>query len=256
MNPKELKTEILDATVIYANKNSLAYRKYASAIIFNKIDDNFYYKSFKNIINNSSWKSRLNKRHTQVPGAYEMQSSNSSDAILMNIFGHPDINKWQGLRRLLNMRDIFISGFGINPVVYKLNKPEPRPTEVDMLINNNVICESKFTESDFTNKSKKEVEKYDHFDDIFYKSFLKGNNTEYENYQLIRNILALYGGYNRFILFCDERRPDLIIRFYDTVNCIKDISLRSRCNVYTWQQIASVVGKDLRQFLALKYGII
>ncbi len=256
MNQNKLKSEIKSSTIDYAIKNSLGYKTYDSAIVFSNIEDNFHPKSFKNIQQNPNWISRLNKRHSQVKGALEMQSSNSSDALLMNIFCHPEVSKWLGLNKLLNVNDLEITGFGINPVILRSGKPETTPTEIDLILNNSIICESKLTEDTFTNKNRQDIEKYDHFNDLFYKSFLKGTQTEFENYQLIRNILSLLTGYIRFILFCDERRSDLIVRLYETIGCIKDITLRSKCSVITWQQIASVVGTDLKSFLAVKYGII
>ncbi|MBM4158540.1 MAG: hypothetical protein FJ216_07150 [Ignavibacteria bacterium] len=197
----------------------------------------------------------MKKKHPQVKGHCELQSSNSSDALLMSIFAHPDLPKWKGMGNLLGTGRINNIDFGVKYKLKKSNNKEKKATEFDMVINNCYIFESKLTEKDFTNKNHKEVEKYDYFDNTFYKSFLKQTKRGYENYQIIRNILALQERFNRFVLLCDERRPDLIIRFYETVKCIRDISIRNKCKVITWQQVAFVCRKNLKKFLEQKYGI-
>lgn len=131
-------------------------------------------------------------------------------------------------------------------------------TEIDIRINNSIICECKLTEKDFTSHNKTDVERYLSFEQVFHKDKLLQTQTEYKNYQLIRNILAarqIEGG--RFILFCDMRRPDLAQSFFHTVNCIQDryIDLRTNCEIIYWQDVAHVVGKDLKDFLEEKYGI-
>jgi hypothetical protein len=54
------------------------------------------------------------------------------------------------------------------------------------------------------------------------------------------------------------RRPDLTKSFYQTIRCIKDeyLELRYNCEIIYWQDIAHVVGKELKDFLKEKYGII
>ena len=73
---------------------------------------------------------RLKKDHTKVQNAYEMQSSNSSDALLMNIFCHPKLNSWKGIRNLFGVSDIKpefgIQGLVLTPTPTAI--PAPTPT--------------------------------------------------------------------------------------------------------------------------------
>lgn len=183
-----------------------------------------------------------------------MQSSNSSDALLMNFFCHPKINTWKGAAKLFDTSSIADISFGVNPNLKWNNKSEKVPTEIDMQINDNVYCEAKLTEKDFTSKSIKTVKAYDDFDRVFNRYFLIQTKSEYLNYQLIRNILAVYKNERSFYLICDARRPDLIRSFYETVRCVRDNSLRNRCNFITWQDLTKVVGdKNFYKFLKEKY---
>ena len=54
------------------------------------------------------------------------------------------------------------------------------------------------------------------------------------------------------------RRPDLAKSFYQTIRCIKDeyAKLRTNCEIVYWQDIANKAGKELKEFLKEKYGII
>jgi hypothetical protein len=75
-----------------------------SAVIFNSIDDNFLISTYENIKRNSNWFNRTKKIHSYFKdGTLEMQSSNSSDAILMNIFCHPKFSSWIGPQQLLQI---------------------------------------------------------------------------------------------------------------------------------------------------------
>jgi hypothetical protein len=188
-------------------------------------------------------------------GYKEMQSSNSSDALAMSIFCHPELINWKGVANLFGNSPITKIEFGQDPKILKKGNPEPRPTEVDVLINNKIICEAKLTESDFTEKEKPSVEEYDDFAIVFETDKLSQNEKVYHNYQLIRNILAAHKHQNSFVLLCDARRPDLVRAFIETVVCIKEISLRTRCKIVFWQDIAAASGKDLQDFLRDKYGI-
>lgn len=264
MYSEKLKTELTALAKNWAQKNSFSINSNinpgpVSAVIFDRVEDNFHPKSFSNIksLNNKNWKDRLVKVHSHFPGGgiFEMQSSNSSDALAMNIFCHPDFNNWMGVANLFGDKDILKVEFGHNPVIKKNGKQEPVRTEIDVLINGEIICESKLTESDFTEKEKTSVESYDDFASVFEIGKLRQSGKSYYNYQLIRNILAAYAGKMDFVLLCDSRRPDLVKAFIETVVCIKDISLRTRCKIIFWQDITAASGKDLKDFLKAKYGI-
>lgn len=234
-----------------------------NAVIFKKVELNFFDESWNLISKNPQYFNRTKKIHSHfdsiIPLVYEMQSSNSSDALAMNIFCHPKIKEWKGIRNLFQLPIISTIEFGFKPQIIKIVNGNTicDSTEVDVFINNSIIGECKLTEEDFTSKSKKEVEQYKEFKNVFHIDKLIQNETKYHNYQLIRNILAANQHDCHFILFCDIRRPDLAKSFYQTIRCIKDdyINLRTRCEIIYWQDIAQVVGQDLKKFLNEKYGL-
>ncbi len=227
------------------------------SVIFKDIRLNFNSIFGNEFFENPRWKHRLEKFHTSFAPSLnikEMQSCNSSDALAMNVFCHPEFKKWKGVRNLFGVDEFSEIKFGFFPGVKKAGLPDS--TEVDVAFNE-VFCECKLTESDFTQMRKSEVEKYDLFESVFHKELLTQTAVFYDNYQLIRNILAAAQYDFNFILICDSRRPDLTQRFIQTVTAIKDDFkvLRSKCRIVFWQDIAMVSGKQLQVFLQQKYAI-
>ena len=109
MNADELKQVIRESTIAFAKRRGLAVDAlHSSAVIFVNAADSFHPESYDNILKHPDWFDRTKKAHPNVPGAKEMQSSNSSDALLMNIFCHPLIGKWAGVGKLIraNMSSI------------------------------------------------------------------------------------------------------------------------------------------------------
>jgi hypothetical protein len=251
-----LKNGLTEHAIRFATANNLSFdSSYKSAILFNNLTDNFYPKCWMEIIKNPEWLKRTKKPHTQVTSFFELQSSNSSDALLMNIFCHPGVNKWSSIAKLFKQKAINPPIFGYNPFLTISGKLEPRPTEIDMVLNDEIFCEAKLTEKNFSFDLKMKIERYDKFDAVFEKTLLDQTKTEYANYQLIRNILAADKKKKRFALLCDMRRPDLVKAFYKTIICIKDVNLRNNCEIIFWQDIACCIGNDLRSYLNSKYGI-
>jgi len=230
-------------------------------IIFKKdhnknIHGNFLDSSYDNILRKENWRIRLDKPHPSFRGTKqevrELDSCNSSDALLMNIFCHPKIDEWKSLRKLLDLSEIGEPEFGFLAKVKK-NSGQDDTTEIDMKLDG-VLVEAKLTEKDFTRKEKRIVESYDNFKKVFNEELLPQSSEDYLNYQVIRNILAAYERNLSFLLLCDARRPDLVKEFYVTARCVRDDWLRVRCNIVFWQEITQSVGKELRDFLVEKYG--
>ena len=252
---------ILKTKAIEYLKNK-SFDEYETAIIFKNIKDNFIEESFFAIEKKSAWKKRLEKPHAKVPRATEMQSSNSSDALLMNIFCYPGLFNWKGVRDLFYEDGIDIKkeepeiDFGHKPKLTKQKNPEERTTEIDMVIGH-TLFEAKLTEQDFTSKEIAEVEKYDGLEEVFDTDKLPKNKdkNKYESYQIIRNFLAAYKENKNHRLLCDIRRGDLVRDYYKIVNAIKEDDLKQRVGVIFWQDIASRCGESLKNFLAEKYGI-
>jgi len=257
---KELKDSLNKTTLDYIKKKGIPsseYVKYKSAIVFNTSTDgtvnpNFNKNSLRHISKNQDWKNRLTKRHTHFKDdTLEMASSNSSDALLMNIFCHPKFSTWKGPQSILGFANEQPE-FGCNPGIETHNSP----TEIDMILGD-VIYEAKLTETDFTIKDLQTIQRvYPGMEDVFDLEYLSEGDSV-KHYQLLRNIYAVseVDGINKFMLLVDYRRPDLLHSLVDVINAIRYDELRRKCGFITWQEIARTVGKDLRDFLQLKYGI-
>lgn len=251
MNHSEkLKKKLSKKAVKYCIDNSFTGVLKKSAFLFDDIGFNFYPKSYysKVCIDN---KKRLDKVHSQAEDYKEMQSSNSSDVLLMNIFCHPDILKWKGVTDLLGVNKNDEIEFGWNPQ-FK-NEKDGHNTEIDMRIGN-IIFEAKLTEKDFTAKEFDNVKNYPNNNCINLEKLkdIKGNIT---NYQLIRNLLVLKWctDVEKFFLLIDESRTDLIREFYKVKSTIQCDNLTDKFRFLTWQEIGNKVGADLKTFLDVKY---
>jgi hypothetical protein len=235
---------------ITSNSTATNYYEHKSAIIFKDIKDSFIEESYENIKKNDDWNIRTIKKHNSLVNTLEMQSSNSSDALLMNIFCYPKINQWKGLKQLLDVEDFNDINFGWNPF---FENEDPRfPTEIDMKIGKHIF-EAKLTENNFTQKNKKIVENYKDLTRVFDIKKIVKMNEKYENYQLIRNIITAYKYNFSFTLIIDESRTDLIRYFLSIIKAIKNYELQDKINFITWQEIADVCGKDLKNYLERKY---
>jgi hypothetical protein len=224
-----------------------------------KLHGNFLPASFSAIRKNADWLSRLNKQHSQrksLPeykrnNAKELDSSNSSDALLMNVFCYPKIfNK--NISNLIGT-DLVEPEFGCEGKI-PLSNGKLDTTEIDMRIGK-TIFEAKFTENDFTKQTKDIVHRYDVFHDVFDIKLLPQTKAHYISYQLIRNVLAAYHHNYRFLLICDIRRPDLLHAWWVIYGAIRLHNLRVRCGFILWQEIATFADKELQLFLSSKYGI-
>jgi len=223
---------------------------------------NFLPSSYKSILGDPLWSLRLKKPHQQTKAlpmekreqANELDSSNSSDALLMNIFCNPAAIRSSSLAKLFGRGKLPRPEFGI-PGRVPLSNGDTDTTEIDMRLDN-IFVEAKLTEADFTAKAKPHAERYRDFEKAFEVSVLPQNEEEYLNYQLIRNVLAALAHNAEFFLICDARRPDLLRSWWNVMQCIKAAELRFRCQFVLWQEIALTGPDELRKFLEEKYGIV
>lgn len=223
---------------------------------------NFLESSYRAILANASWQRRFNKVHSQgksLPapshGCWrELDSCNSSDALLMNVFCYPRITSRKPLQRLLGLPGAGELQFGFKARVPLANGRSDQ-TEVDLRIFD-LLIEAKLTESDFQNKAKGMVEGYRDLAAVFDRRLLPQTETTYRSYQLIRNVLAAAATGARFCVLLDARRPDLIESWHLVQRAIRPTELRVRCSVLTWQELASALPRGLAAFLAEKYGIV
>lgn len=208
------------------------------------------------------WRGRLQKVHSQakhaLPGAEhvwrELDSSMSSDALLMNIFCYPGVTKRREVSLLLGTDAGDVPEFGFRPNVPLLSGAKER-TEVDMKLGG-VLFEAKLTEGDFQIQGPSTVEQYRGFREVFDCCRLPRRGRDYVSYQLLRNVLAAYALNLQFCVLLDARRPDLREQWYGVIRCVLPTDLRTRCKVLTWQELASCLPAALQQFLRIKYGIM
>ena len=183
----------------------------------------------------------------------ELDSSNSSDALLMNCFCYPGAAE-RILQGCLRMTPSGPVEFGVAGDVPRRNG-KPDTTELDMRVGN-IVCEAKLTESDFTSKRATVVEGYRDLRDVFDADLLpRGVDGEYQSYQLIRNVLAAAAHAYRFVLVCDGRRPDLLHQWWTVHAAIQHPDVRARSDFLLWQEVAEACPAPLREYLREKYGL-
>lgn len=221
---------------------------------------NFHPLSWQAIKRNPAWSQRLEKPHSQrraLPeskraSAKELDSSNSSDALLMNCFCFPD-----AAEPILSKLGLPYAGevpeFGYAPGLW-LSDGTRDDTEIDMRVGM-LFVEAKLTEDDFTSRPKPHVQRYRALSSAFNVDALPADGESFSGYQLVRNVLAAVQHDASFVVLLDDRRPDLAEEWSDVAAAIRDTDLRSRCGFRTWQQVAAAAPLPLRDFLQRKYGL-
>jgi hypothetical protein len=221
---------------------------------------NFFDEAWAAIRANPEWARRLEKPHPRsaaLPPEYqatarELDSSNSSDALLMNFFCYPGASV--RLARALGAAPVeSVPRFGY-PAEVRLSDGSTDATEVDMLLGDTLV-EAKLTEQDFTSQSKIPVFGYGALADVFDIDLLPADEKHFLSYQLIRNVLAADQHQKRLIVVLDSRRPDLLEHWWQVHAAIAAGRLRSRCGVRFWQQLAAAADPRHRDLLEQKYGI-
>jgi hypothetical protein len=217
---------------------------------------NFISASYRALLRRPAWKRRFEKVHSQAGRAFpksdclskELDSSMSSDALLMNIFCYPGMTKRRELSLMLRTESGDLPEFG-----FKLRIPLTsgfvERTEIDMKLGI-VLFEAKLTEWGLQTQKAAIVEGYRDLKEVFDRHKLSRRGQGYGSYQLLGNVLAAY-----FCVLLDARRPDLREQWYAVMSCVRPMDLRTRCKVLTWQELAAAFPSRLQQFLELKYGI-
>ncbi len=219
---------------------------------------NFLHDTYRAILQNPDWARRLGKVHTQIRGSAdrrwrELDSCNSSDALLMNIFCNPKVLQSRQTFDLLGVEAAGFPEFGVKARVPLVNGRFDR-TEIDMRLED-LLVEAKLTESDFQSCGEDPLQQYRDFREVFGVDELPRNRDRILSYQLIRNVLAAHASASSFCVISDERRPDLKEAWYAVMRTIRIANLRVRCKIITWQELSEGLPRKLRTFLAEKYGI-
>lgn len=219
---------------------------------------NFHPDSWRAICANPDWRRRLDKAHpqssalpqTRRASAKELDSCNSSDALLMNCFCFPGTDaSLLGVSAAATARPVF--GFA---AALSLSDGTSDATEIDMCFGN-LVVEAKLTEADFTARPEAHVVRYKNLSSCFDLDSLPRKGGAILGYQLIRNVLAADQHNAGLVVLVDGRRPDLLHEWWRVHSAIKDQSLRLRCGFRTWQEVAAVSPPTLREFLRAKYGL-
>jgi hypothetical protein len=223
---------------------------------------NFIAASYRAILRRPEWRKRLQKVHSQgrrsLPAKdgpwRELDSSLSSDALLMNIFCYPGVTRRTEVCSILGLEPGTAPEFGFMPRIPLLSEATER-TEIDMKLGN-MLFEAKLTEGDFQMQRAELVEQYRDLGEVFEPRQLPRTKRKYVSYQLIRNVLAAHALDVDFCTLLDARRPDLLEDWYGIVRYIRSATLRARCKVLTWQELAPSLPAALQRFLSVKYGIV
>ena len=262
-----LRRELSERALHYAQQRSLPHSQSygeAPAICFPTVHDdhgNFFPASYRAILADPAWKRRLKKVHTQgrrnLPASdhgrwRELDSCNSSDALLMNIFCHPSAIR-NGAASLLGCDPSARPSFGYRARVPLITGLSDR-TEIDMRLGD-LLVEAKLTESDFQTATHKAMQSYRDFPEVFEQGRLPQTEKKFLSYQLLRNVLAAHALECSFCVLLDARRPDLLEAWYAVMRAVRPVVLRTRLRVLTWQELASVLPTTLQAFLDVKYGI-
>jgi hypothetical protein len=263
-----LRTELSLRNLRFATTHGFLYERtdgQVPSIIFGHGDDgrhgNFHPLAYPRIRANREWAKRLDKVHTASKRSRvranwqwkELDCANSSDALLMNIFCHPEVINCVSVRAMLGIESNTAPEFGFRPrTPLKGNRGDH--TEIDMRVGD-LLVEAKLTESDFQSAKLSLISRYYDLETVFDLSKLPLRNGKQSGYQLMRGALAAYATGCSFCVFCDSRRPDLIEAWYRIMCAVRLFELRCRLKLLTWQELAAVLPEDLQQYLAVKYGI-
>ena len=225
---------------------------------------NFIEASYRRICADAEWSKRLRKAHTakrqarpagareEVRAWCELDAATSSDALLMNVFCYPAA-LGKRLSALLGVPAGCRPEFGYRPGTPLARGLRDR-TEIDMRLPG-LMVEAKLTESGFQCAPLRLVERYVAFDEVFAREALEIGPRGVESYQLVRGVMAARATGDGYCVLCDARRPDLIEAWFRVMVAVKDLDVRARLKLTTWQEVAGVLPARLRVFLAEKYGI-
>jgi hypothetical protein len=236
----------------------------SASVLFQEKDGahgNFFPGAWRRIQANPAWSHRLAKVYTAsrfVPRAKdrrrrELDCANSSDALLMNIFCSPGVPQRPALCRLLGIEPGISPEFGFRPRIPLIGGRTDR-TEIDMRLGS-LLVEAKLTEADFQRAPLRLLARYRDVDEVFETGQLPLANGSVHSWQLVRSVLAAHAISGRFVVFCDDRRPDLRERWFQILRAVTSSSLRTRLGFVTWQEISDALPQPLQRFLEQKYGI-
>ena len=179
-NAAQLRSELARRNRLFAREYAHVESYGASPVVVYAPDSglhgNFYSPAYAAISTRPEWMRRFDKIHAQgrsLPKPQleptrkwrELDSSMSSDALLMNIFCTPEVTPSSDLRHMLGIDAAAEPVFGWKARVPLKNTRVDR-TEVDMRWGD-LLVEAKLTESDFQCRETNFVEAYRDFKEVF-----------------------------------------------------------------------------------------
>ncbi len=266
----ELRRELSERNILWARQNDFAHESSLGAVpsVLYREDEegrhgNFHAAAYFQIKKNPGWCRRLRKVHTTARKVLssrdtdrcELDSSNSSDALLMSIFCHPQMSERNSqLRLMLGVDNEAAPIFGYRPHIPFKNHHSDS-TETDLRIGN-LLIEAKLTEYDFQTAPWRLAERYRDLEEVFDVEDLPRSGGSLLSYQLVRGVLAAHAEAGvRFCVLCDARRPDLIASWYRILQCVRYPELRCRLMLLSWQETTAACTNSLQRWLQAKYGI-
>lgn len=266
----DLRRELSERNIIWARKNNFAHELSfgtVPAVLYRENEEgehgNFHPASYSRIKKNQDWRRRLRKVHTSArkillsrdTSRCELDSSNSSDALLMSVLCHPQaLQQSSRLHTLLGVDATANPVFGYRPHI-PLKNGRVDSTEIDLRLGD-LLVEAKLTEYDFQTAPWRMIERYRDCEEVFNLDELPRSGDSALSYQLVRAVLAAYAENGaRFCVLCDARRPDLIASWYRVLQCVRHSGLSCRLMLVTWQEIKIACPGSLQRWLQEKYGI-
>jgi hypothetical protein len=302
----QLRRELASRNASYARRWGLAHEVSRGAgriVVYlpsadGALHGNFLPASYAEILANENWRKRLSKVHAQakkslpraeVPPGHpearkwcELDSSTSSDALLMNIFCYPGLLRERAVQALLNVPAHAELQFGFKARVPRTGTTGDA-TEIDLRLSSehggDLLIEAKLTENNFQRRDPQAVERYRDFAEVFDAELLprcaapqrwvhdhdagmvlaadklQPSEHKYESYQMIRNVMAAHAHNARLCVLIHACRADLREHYHAVLRAVRPAELRTRCTLLTWQELAAACPASLRQFLGEKYGI-
>ena len=261
---RQLKAQLRDGALAWQKRTGVPWyqsKGSPSTILFPADGDrhgNFFEPAWAAINADPAWKLRLEKQHSQVKAlpeqyqdARELDSSNSSDALLMNFFCAPGAAERLAEKLGVQFGASRRPKFGYRAGVPRLGTT-PDTTEIDLYLGD-AICEAKLTEATFTAKKHDVVMRYRNIEKLFRVADMPQDGTHFHSYQLIRNVLAAAHLGTRLLVFVDARRPDLVNEWEQVKEAIADEPVRQRCRLVHWQELVVSCEPSHAAFLREKY---
>ncbi len=263
MDSNTLRERIRRLNEAYAAATGTPHYTSSSGVVLYPNGRNLYHESLKAIEKKDDWRDRLDNAHSHrasfpaphADNACELDSSNSSDALLMSIFCHETTRRNHNISRLLGVgAGPFEVDFGWKAKVDLIDGTDR--TEVDMVVEDKVLVEAKLTEADFQSMTSEKLKRYEMFEEMFDSRRLTDSAGAFlPAYQIVRNILAAYQHTTQLVFIYHADRMDLANLVLKTCTAIRYPN-PPPISLVTWQEIASEVNhQGLSQFLQLKYGI-